>query len=588
MSFGGIPFGEGTLAGPGYAQAAVFVPPVVGAPDIVIDPFTIEVAGISMKGYQMVDTLSIDVAMGRQGTAQFSLLNLWFVPVLGNSVKITFYNDVIFAGFIDSLSIDSNNMQTFVVYNCECVDNAFLLNKRKIKSTWTGLSVSSIVNGMIGSAIQDGGVAVATMDNDVLVPLAQADGVTVYDFLSGLAASTGTVFSIDNNRKLHFTGATIQTAPTALDEDNTEKCSVKFDREGYINWVTTTVTGTPPTSGTTANEVTLTGVNGDSQLEREAAESGEFYTSGAYIDYASITHPTSNDPVDLVKFANSYNKIRLGVDGSIKRILTVRTRQYGFKVGQSVTVTIDQLGITGDWIIQRVSMREESGRFLVYSMDLSETSFRQRSQQLWLGVVSKGTITIVPPTSIYTNLFTVTATGSGSWTVPTGVTEVQLSVYGAGGGGGGGAKSDWPGYGGLNAANGSAGGGGGLCVGVFSVTPGESLQYTVGVGGSPGPGEFRFEDFTTSFGGNGVSGTESWVKKGGNYLARAYGGEYGIGGACTSRPLYTKTYPAGRGGIASGGQSGTVGGAANGGAGGLGPIYAPGVSGGNGKLLIEW
>lgn len=583
MSFASIPFGQGVFGGAGYAPTSS--PPIGGEPEVqlVIDPFTIEIAGISMKGYQMIDTLSIDAELGRQGAARFSIMNLWFVPQVGEPVKIKFYEDVLFAGAIDRISMESNNLQTFVQYDIECTDHSYLLFRVKRKLTYTNRSVSSIASSFtFGGEL--GGVKLGTVDNDYVLPLADADGVSVFDFLNGIAVATGTVFSVDHEKVMKFTGASLPEAEVPLTVDNVESCKVEFDRETYRNKMTTTVTGTPSTSNTDAISVTLTRYNDEQLLERELIEQ----STGEYSEYTSITHPTSNDPVQLTGLANATNKIALAISGSIRRSLSLRTRQYGYKAGQVVDVTIPHLGVSGNWVIQRVSMREESGRFLIYDLQLNQTSLLRRAQELWIEVVRKGTLTILPPISIYTNSSTVTTTGIGSFQVPTGVTEMQVSCYGGGGGGGGGASSNWPGYGGIMVADGSDGGGGGLVVGVITVNPGEVLTYWVGAGGSGGPGQHLFESFTFAWGGNGTDGIDSYVRRGSTDLVRAYGGDYGIGGSCRSRPSNSSTFPPGKGGGGVGGQSVTVGGAANGGDGGTGYITNPGGAGGNGKIIFEW
>ena len=63
-------------------------------------------------------------------------------------------------------------------------------------------------------------------------------------------------------------------------------------------------------------------------------------------------------------------------------------------------------------------------------------------------------------------------TASGSWTAPTGVTKVRLTVIG----GGGGASAD--------GCTGYYGGYGGYGYGVYTVTPGTAYTVTIGVGGA--------------------------------------------------------------------------------------------------------
>ena len=57
---------------------------------------------------------------------------------------------------------------------------------------------------------------------------------------------------------------------------------------------------------------------------------------------------------------------------------------------------------------------------------------------------------------------------TGSWSVPAGITKIAIELWGAGGG----------------AASTGGGGGGGYILGVFIVTPGASINFTVGTGGA--------------------------------------------------------------------------------------------------------
>lgn len=81
--------------------------------------------------------------------------------------------------------------------------------------------------------------------------------------------------------------------------------------------------------------------------------------------------------------------------------------------------------------------------------------------------------------SVITNAQTVqtfTVVGSGSFTVPVGVTSIYVECWGGGGAGGN------------RTSNGVAGGGAGgaYAASTIAVTPGASLNYFVGAGGSPG------------------------------------------------------------------------------------------------------
>lgn len=155
---------------------------------------------------------------------------------------------------------------------------------------------------------------------------------------------------------------------------------------------------------------------------------------------------------------------------------------------------------------------------------------------LLLGVLAGGLAAV--PALAATSTFTV----SGSWTAPEGVTSVMAEVWGAGGGGGGGVGA---------AMGGSGGGGGGYAKrNSLSVTPGNSYNVTVGLGGTGMPGA------------SGTSGGQSFFIDGPTLSAMG-----GMGGGTNgSSPGTGGT--GGPGDIMYGGGLGANGTAGNGGGGG--------------------
>ena len=99
-----------------------------------------------------------------------------------------------------------------------------------------------------------------------------------------------------------------------------------------------------------------------------------------------------------------------------------------------------------------------------------------------LTINDTGNITLPTGTSaqrptINSTVQSFTSVGSGTWTVPAGVTSVEVLVVAGGGSGG-----NTSGNSGANAGGG--GGGGVIYVSNFPVTPGASISYTVGGGGA--------------------------------------------------------------------------------------------------------
>jgi hypothetical protein len=166
-------------------------------------------------------------------------------------------------------------------------------------------------------------------------------------------------------------------------------------------------------------------------------------------------------------------------------------------------------------------------------------------------------------------------TGSGDWTVPAGVTAVEVLVV-PGGGSGGSIVSAYAG---------SGGGGGGEVVKVngLKVTPGSTIAYSVGGGGAaPSAGDNAGNDGTLSSFGSviakpGKGGGKGSVTTGGN------GGETGVtGGAGGSAggngaagigggSLFVGKYGGGGGGCGVAGGTG--------GGGGMGMVSAGGTGG---------
>ncbi len=142
--------------------------------------------------------------------------------------------------------------------------------------------------------------------------------------------------------------------------------------------------------------------------------------------------------------------------------------------------------------------------------------------------------------------------GGGTWTVPSGVSSVELLVVGGGGGGAG-----------QGAGGGGGGGGGGVYYkAAHAVTPGSSIAFTVGAGGKGGPqhgfgtagSSSSFANFIAYGGGGattawGVTGASGGNNQGGSGYPATGGTQGNYGSGCG----------AGAGGIATNGSAGGVG-----------------------------
>jgi hypothetical protein len=160
--------------------------------------------------------------------------------------------------------------------------------------------------------------------------------------------------------------------------------------------------------------------------------------------------------------------------------------------------------------------------------------------------------------------YVTTITSTQSWTVPTGVTQLELFLVGGGGGASGG------GYDGNYSWFSAGGGGAQVLERVVDVTSGSSYTITIGAGGAGGASNNSSGQSFASQGGTSSFGT----------LAYAYGGGLG-GGAANSVNSRNSTTPTTQVGSAGGtqvqnynnmvrtGGGGGAGGPAGGPAGGL-------------------
>lgn len=181
----------------------------------------------------------------------------------------------------------------------------------------------------------------------------------------------------------------------------------------------------------------------------------------------------------------------------------------------------------------------------------------------------------------HASTFIVTATGSGSWTVPTGVTSVQVQLWG--GGGGGNANSFFSAGGAAAYVNQTG----------LSVTGGGTISYNIASGGAGGLSTSNAAGGTGYMsGGAGASstvtggggGSTDVVVGGTTYIASGGGGAggdfTGVSGASGSSGGAGGTGHSGFGG--GGGGSGTSGGSAvSGGAGGTSGTTQTGTNGGD-------
>ena len=115
-------------------------------------------------------------------------------------------------------------------------------------------------------------------------------------------------------------------------------------------------------------------------------------------------------------------------------------------------------------------------------------------------------------------------TSGTSWTVPAGVTFINVTLYGGGGAGGGGQVNNNVGSQGID------GRGGAVVKSTFATTPGASIAYAIGAGG----GNTTMTGATTAVAGNSGVGPGSTGPVGSTGLSAGNGGGAGSGNNITA------------------------------------------------------
>jgi hypothetical protein len=177
---------------------------------------------------------------------------------------------------------------------------------------------------------------------------------------------------------------------------------------------------------------------------------------------------------------------------------------------------------------------------------------------------------------VYANTLEITTTGSSSWVVPAGVTSIKIEAWGAGGGG--------------HEADLNGGGSGAYCRKERTSVPGETINYTVGTGGTGYP-----QDVPSDATDGGDTTVDSMTAGGGAGAASTVGGE-GAGGTATGGDINYNGFPGeggtGNGGDApfggNGGTNTSINGEQPGGGGGSSNTLSDGGDGGDGKIIFYY
>lgn len=562
--FGGQSVGSATFS-------SVAPNPAASLTDLYAIPFRIYLNNVESNGLVQVETLSIDDTLGEQASCTLTIINPTTAPNVGDSIRVTQYSAVLFAGTVDRIKKTADLTYNILYYECQCTGWEQILYRYKIRRNFTNQPLQNIVTSLLQNELAGEGLTLGTVDRGTSIPLVDSNGGSAFDVLRNAAGVTGQTFYVDWDKSLQFRISSNTAAPITLNDAVLEDAQLTTDRETYRNVQIVKVTGTVPDgSNATALTTVQTRQNDNQIAARQAIEGG----SGRYEMYEEITHPTSNDGAQIALLGIGYANLLLATSGTLRQTLQARVRSYGFRAGQFATVSVPTLGLSGTWLIQRVRISDQVGRDAIHELELVQSSLQQRAYESWLSIVKGGKITVQMPSAVTSNLQTYNTPGTYYWTVPAGVTLVEVTCIGAGGGGGGASY-----YRSLNSTskNGYAGGTGGKAILSVTVTPLESLTVIVGAAGTAGINGVYTSGFGWFDGTAGANGGYTNVNRSSTVLCQANPGTGGGDG---------HNGPAGQNGSGIG-DAVSVGGGSSGGAGGVYAVSQP-VNGNDGTIEIRW
>lgn len=503
-------FGASTCAG-------VSLGSVLQDPGAIVDPTSLrpilfEWNGVDARAVMQNESLRIQDTLGQPVTAAFVLVNPTSVPVVGDKVRFFYHAQLIFAGTMDHVEKTSPDLRT-VFYQIDCLDWTQTLIRRKVQRNFTNVPIQNVLDSLLDNELAQEGLTIGTIESRATLPLVDSRSGKALDVLRDMAAATGQTFYLDFDQSIQMRSTLVAAAPLVLNEANVllENTSVHTDRETYRNVQQVQVTGTPQIKGEDALTTQQERRNADQIAARQAIEGG----SGIYEDVESIVHPTSNDGAEIALLGISYARLRLATSGTPRTTARCQVRGYGFRAGQVATVDLPTFGLSGTFAIQRVSIREQLGRLLFHEVELTNSSLQQRAYESWLQIVKSSKVTVQVPGSITNNLQTFNTPGSSTWTVPDGVTTVELTAVG--GTGGGGRRANVGG----TPLSGGSGGASGRSVSILSVSAGQILDLIIGSQGLQTSGAFTLPRQ------RGTSGTMSRVSRSGVVVCQGDGSEGG-------------------------------------------------------------
>ncbi len=171
----------------------------------------------------IINSLSIDDRIGERSTASFTVRDLGAALSFEQGDPCDIYDDddnIIFAGFIDSVDIREITPGTGLFHAVKCTDNHYLADKRLAAESYEDKSCGYIASDLLTNYLADEGVTEGEIQDGPELSTCVINYVRVSDALDTLADAAGFLWYIGHDRKLHFIARSTNAAPWEVTTDD--------------------------------------------------------------------------------------------------------------------------------------------------------------------------------------------------------------------------------------------------------------------------------------------------------------------------------------------------------------------------------
>lgn len=418
---GGSPLGGLPLGGaPGGAAASITTRLVT------------YLAGTDISTLVLVNTLNVEDTLDGRNTCSFSIApgSSGVVPVVGNSVRMEWDGQVIFAGTVDEYELIMRQPNAGAVYRLQCVDWTQIAERRIVAEEYADTHAEAIIADLITEYLAGDGIVGSYVEDGPLISKAVFPYVTAADAFTDLANEIGYAWYIDYDKQLHFFARSTNLAPVTgsssvffaesvrkiatrdkyrnaqyirAGNDITDSLTEQFTGDGKVRTFkcalplatapTITVNGAPKTVGILQVD---TGYDWYWNKDSDSISQDNAGTVLTTADTLSVT-ATFLYPLRMYGLEDSAISERQSVEGGtgiyeeiedvqldgrqlVADKLTAILRKYarvqarfdgeteqdGLRSGQLLTLSIPTYGLTGTWLITNISIRDEDGKRLRY------------------------------------------------------------------------------------------------------------------------------------------------------------------------------------------------------------------------------